>query len=142
MADPISLAASVIALLNAVHVGGQGLARLKASYNAPPEIARLKAEVESLEQLLKSVQEFVHRFPKLAASHSADLLCLPVKSATAHVDSLTKTISSPAFGLSRLNDANRARATILRYKKRLSTIEREIKQSIQDISVRLVLITA
>lgn len=142
--DPVSFAASLFALIQAAHVGGQGLAKLKSCFNAPPEIARLKTEVESLGRLLEAVQNFIHsNAPQMVCHNSdADILNPPVKLAAARIGSVNTILASPAFGISNLSDANLARLTILRYKTRLATLEREIKESIQEIGVRLSLVTA
>lgn len=142
MADPVSLAASLVALIHAVRVGGKGLAKLKSCYNAPPEIAQLRTEVASLEQLLGSVRDFVHGDSGPMIRHRNDLLIAPVDLAAARMGSVNKILSSPAFGLGRLSDSNKACLTILRYGKRLGTLEREIKESVQDIGVCLTLISA
>ena len=142
MADPVSLVASLLTLIHAVRVGGKGLAKLKSCYNAPPEIARIRTEVGSLGQLLDNVQSFVQGNSASTARHSSHLLIAPVDLAAARIGSVNALLSSPAFGLSKLSDANKARLTILRYKTRLATLEREIKESIQEIGVRLTLVTA
>lgn len=143
MADPLSLAASVVALVHAVRVGGKELHKLRSYYHAPPEIARLRAQMDSLGQLLDAVQIFVQGDNSTQMTrHSSDLLGLPVEIATARVASVNKILNSTAFGLSHLSDANKARATLFRYKSRLGTLEREIKESISEIGVRLSFVTA
>ncbi|KAK4693752.1 hypothetical protein P7C71_g3701, partial [Lecanoromycetidae sp. Uapishka_2] len=142
--DPVSFAASLFALIQAAHAGGKGLAKLKSCFNAPPEIARLKTEVESLGQLLEAVQNFMHSNAPQTVCHNSglDILSPPVKLAATRIGSVNTILASPAFGISNLNDANLARLTILRYKTRLATLEREIKESVQEIGVRLSLVTA
>lgn len=142
MADPLSLAASIIALTHAIRAGGKGLAKLKSSYSAAPEIARLKAELASLGQLLESVQTLMNGDSGPIIRHSHEILVAPVELATARINSINKILASPAFGLSGINDANQARLTLFRYGKRLATLEREVKASIQDIGVRLSFISA
>ena len=142
MADPLSFTASLLALIQAVRVGGRGLAKLKSCYNAPPEIARLRTEVESLGHLLEDVENFAQSNPDMMARHTCDLLIPAVELATARIGSVNTMLSSPAFRMSKLSDANKARLTLLRYKSRLTNLEREIKESIQEIGVRLSLITA
>ena len=137
--DGVSLVASVFTLIQAVHAGGKGLAKLKSCYYAPPEIDRLRAEVKSLAQLLENVKTFAHGS---SPCHSGDLLIGPINVATARIGSVNKLLGSPAFGISRLSDENKARLTSLRYRKRLINLEREIKESIQEIGVRLTFVTA
>ena len=143
MADPLSLAASVLALVHAVRIGGRELAKLRSCYNASPEIARLRAQMESLAHLLGAVESFVQNHNSIQiVGHTGDLLRLPVEDASARVASVNRILTSPAFGLSRLSDANKARATLFRYKHRLATLEREIEKSISEIGVRLSLVAA
>ena len=142
MADPISLTASLVALIHAVRVGGEGLATLRFCYNAPPEIARLRAEVDGLGQLLSDVHNFVNGDSASNTRHPSDIFSSPIELATVRIESINKILASPAFGLSKLSDENRARATLLRYRKRLAILEREIKESVQEIGVRLCLATA
>lgn len=143
MAEPVSLAASVIALVQAVQIGRAQLAKLKAYYNAPPEIARLRVQMSSLEQLLDAVETFARRdHSAKRARFGSHLLSLPVEVATARVASVNKILDSDAFGISRLSDRSKARLTIVRYRKRLTDLEKEIGESIQDIGVRLSLVTA
>ena len=99
MADPVSLGASLVALIHAVRVGGKGLAKLKSCYNAPAEVAQLRAEVESLGQLLEDVQNFVHSNSTLMVRHTSVILTLPVDLAATRIGSVNTNLSSPAFGL-------------------------------------------
>ena len=137
--DGVSLVASVLALIQAVHVGGKGLAKLRSCYYAPPEIDRLRAEVKSLAHLLENVETFAHGS---SARHSGVILIGPINVAITRIGSVNKLLTSPAFGISRLSDENKARLTSLRYKKRLLNLEREIKESIQEVGVRLTFVTA
>ena len=143
MADPLSVAASVIALIQAVKIGRQQLTRLKAYYNAPPEIARLRIQMENLEQLLDAVANFVGGDQSARkVPPGSDLLSLPIETTNARVASVNKILNSGAFGRFRMSDENQARLTLVRYGKRLAALEREIRDSIQDIGVRLSLVTA
>ena len=99
MANPVSFAVSLITLDHAVQVGGEGLVTLKFCYSAPSEIARLRAEVDSLGQLLGDVQDFVDGNSALKSRHAADIFTAPVELATARIGSINKILASPAFGL-------------------------------------------
>lgn len=140
--DPLSLTASLLATIHAVHVGGRQLAKLKSYYNAPHEIARLKAELVSLGQLLENVHDFVKGDSGPMARYSNDVLSTAISRAATRIDSINKILSSPAFGIVKLSDANKARLTLLRYKSRLAGLEKEVQESIQDLGVRLSLISA
>ena len=58
MAEVIGLATSVLTLTKLLGVGQNALAKLKSCYNAPPEVARIRTEIERLAKLLASVEDF------------------------------------------------------------------------------------
>ena len=139
MAEAIGIAASLITLTQALGVGQNALNRLKSCYNAPPEVARIRTEVERLAKLLASVEDFA----KINPSYSIDSglsECLSL--AASRIASINKILTSSVFGTKKLSDANKARTTILRYKTRLASLEEQLKVSIQEISLHLCLATA
>lgn len=136
MAEVIGLAASVMTLTQVLGVGHNVLAKLKSCYNAPPEVARIRVEVERLAKLLKSVEDFA----KINSSSPIDSgLAECVSLAASRVASINQILISSVFGIKRLSDANKARTTILRYKTRLASLEDQLKASIQEISLHLCL---
>lgn len=142
MADPLSISASIVALIQAVRVGSKALAKVKSCYKALPEVGRLATEMASLGQLLEKVHEMVDDQPEPMARYSGDLLSAPLELASARIASVNTILLSPAFGLSKLNDASRAHLTILRYSKRLAALEQILQASKQDLGVRLSLVSA
>ena len=139
MAEVIGLAASVVTLTQLLGVGRNALAKLKSCYNAPPEVARIRVEVERLAKLLASVEDFA----KINSSCPVDsglAECLTL--AASRVASINQILTSSVFGIKRLSDANKARTTILRYKTRLASLEDQLKASIQEISLHFCLAIA
>ena len=139
MAELIGLAASVVTLTEVLEVGLKALAKLKACYNAPPEIARIRAEVERLAKLLANVEDFA----KMNSSCPIDSgLAECVSLAASRVASINQILETSVFGIEKLSDANKARTTILRYRTRLGNLEDQLKASIHEISVHLCLAIA
>ena len=139
MAEVIGLAASIITLTEVLGVGHNALAKLKSCYNAPPEVARIRDEVERLAKLLTNVEDFA----KINSSYPIDSgLAKCVSLAASRVASINQILESSVFGIKKLSDANKARTTILRYKTRLGSLEDQLKASIHEISVHLCLAIA
>lgn len=136
MTDPLSIVVSTLTLTSAVRYGA---GKVRSLYTAPAEIDRIKAEVDSLETLLEAVQTFAQANPD---GPTGDLLTPSLDVAKARIGSLHGILTSPAFGIKSLSNANRARSTYVRYRRRLATLEQELRESVQKISINLMLATA
>ena len=139
MAEVIGLVASVVTLTQLLGVGHDALAKLKSCYNAPPEVARIRVEVERLAKLIASVEDFAKINPSCPID-SGLTECISL--AASRVASINQILTSSAFGIKRLSDANKARSTIFRYKARLASLEDQLRASIQEISLHLCLAIA
>ena len=139
MAEPLGLVASLATLTHAVNVSGKALVKLKSCYNALPEIARIRTEVEHLGKLLENVEDFAE---VNSARRANDGLAASVTLAASRIASINKILTSSAFGIKGLSDANKARTTIFRYKDRLVSLEHQLRESIQEICVHLCLAIA
>ena len=137
--DPLSFTASLLAVIKAAHIGEQSLRKLYGYRNAPQDLERLRVELEGVGSLLENVRQFV-------GENSPDLhygiLTPPIDAASGKIDSVNKILSSPAFRLHNLSDANKARLTWVRYKHRLEGLRQEIKDSSADLGVRLGFVAA
>ena len=143
MADPLSVAASVFALVHAVRTGRKGRSKLKACYNASPEIARLQARMDNLARLLDTVESFVQKSKSNGTvGHCGDLFQLPVENAAARVGSVNKLVASPAFGRLKLSDKNQAPAVYFRHQSKLKHLEQDIDASLREINTCLSLAAA
>ncbi|KAL6722286.1 hypothetical protein ACLMJK_001393 [Lecanora helva] len=139
MAEIVGLLASVVTLGQAIGTRQHVLAKLKSCYNAPPEVARIRIEIERLATLLASVEDSAKASPSGTMNTGlSDCVTL----ATGRIASINQILTSPVFGIKRLSDANKARATILRYKNRLASLEHQLKASIQEISLHLTIAIA
>lgn len=139
MAEAVALGASIVTLTEVIGFGGKALAKLRACKHAPPEVARIRTEVEKLARLLVSIKSFADGN---SGTYIHDLLAEALKDAATRLEVLNHILRSPAFGIRCLNDANLARLTFLRYKTKLGNVEKDIKESIQQIGVRLSLVNA
>ena len=137
--DPLSFTASLLAIIHAAHVSVQGLQKVYACRNAPQELDRLRAELESLEELLHNVKTFTELNASLPY---CNILRKPLESPSVKIASVETILSSPAFCLTKLSDANKARATWFRYKHRLEVLGEEVKSVKVDFGIRLGLVTA
>lgn len=141
--DPLSVAASIIALVHAVRKGRKGLCKLRSCYNASPEIARLQARMENLARLLDAVESFVQNSKSNGIiGHTGDLFRLPVENAAARVESVNKLVDSPAFGRFKLSDRNQARAVYFRHQSKFKHLEQDIDASLKEINTCLSLAAA
>ena len=137
--DPISFTASLLAIIHAARVGAQGLQKLNAYRRAPQELHRLRSELEAFEGLLRNVRTFIE---ENQSGIYCELLKPPLDYALPKIDNLNKILSSSAFRLSNLSDANRARLTWFRYKHSLAALEHDINVAKTDLGIRLALVSA
>lgn len=105
MAEVIGLAASVVTLTQAIGVGQHALSNLKSCYNAPPEVARIRVEIERLAKLLASIEEFA-RTSSSCPVDSGLSECLSL--AASRIASINKILTSSVFGIKKLSDVNKA----------------------------------
>ncbi len=136
--DPLSFIISLLTVIYAAHISVQGLQKAYAYRNAPQELDRLRAELESLEELLHNIKTFTVLNASLPY---CKILGKPLESASVKIASVETILSSQAFRLTKLSDANKARATWFRYKHRLEVLGEEIKSVKVDIGIRLGLVT-
>ncbi|KAL9101752.1 MAG: hypothetical protein Q9163_003028 [Psora crenata] len=137
--DPLSFTVSLLTVIHAAHVSIQGLRKVYAYRNAPQELDRLRAELESLEELLQNIKTFTETNESLPY---CEILRKPLESASIKIASVETILSLPAFRLTRLSNANKARATWFRYKHQFEVLGEEVKSVKVDLGIRLGLITA
>lgn len=87
-------------------------------------LAKLLASVEDVAEIISSCP---------VDSELAELVSL----AASRVASINQILTSSVFGIKRHSDANKARATILRYKASFESLEDQLKASIQENSMHL-----
>ena len=137
--DPISITASLLAVIHAAGVCVKGVRKLLSYRKAPDELDRFRMELEGLQALLESVKVFITQNGSI---QFGELLHLPIKRAADLMVSVDKILSSPAFGFSGFSEDKKARLTWFRYRQRLMTLAEDIKATKTDLGLRLSLLTA
>ena len=139
MAEALGVVASVLTLSQALSVTGKALARFKSCYNAKPEIARLREEAERLGRFLENIEDFAKNIP---SGRIRNELAVVVALAGSNIDTINETLSLHAFGMKRLSEASKERATILRHKSLFAKHEDQLRVLTEQISSYLCLAIA
>ena len=137
--DPLSFAASVLAVITAAQPAIQGLRKLDAFRKAPRELEDLTLELESMESLLKDIEHLVDLYPTLSYSGN---LSSSVLSAASMINEINKLLVSVRLKRLNLSDAAQARLSFVRYKDRLRALRDDLRAVKMDMVVRLGLVTA
>ena len=137
--DPVSLCASILAIITAAQSGVQGLRKIKQCWKAPQEIEDLVIEIESLQSILSDVVAFVERTKSILYSES---LSQPTLHASSILDSIVTLITSPAFRVAHLSNANHARLIWLRHRGAIKGLLEDLKVVRLDLSLKLGLVVA
>jgi len=136
--DPLSLTASLVAVLTAAQLGVNGLRKLNNYRNAPQEMD-LISELESLEALFKDVQAFaeLHWHALLRGS-----LFECLQRAALKIHNIHQLLTSKPFNIPRLNKASQALLVWARYKPRFIALRDDLRVIKADLVLRLSLASA
>ena len=137
--DPVSLCASILAIVAGAQTGIRGLRKIKQYWSAPRQIDQLTIEIESLQSLLRNVFAFIE------ASNSrfySEDLSQPVERADSVIQSFADLLSSPLFRIVNLSNTSGARLTWLRHKNDILDLFERLKLVKADLSVRFALCNA
>ena len=138
--DPLSITASIFALLQGAQVGIKGLRKLKWYWkSAADDLESLALEVESVAASLVDVQSFLESNKSLEYSAS---LSLPVERAAISLNRINDLLSSPPFKVSRLKEANQARLTWLRHGTEARSLREDLRVVKMDLVVQLSVVHA
>jgi len=136
--DPVSLCASILAIISAAQSGLNVLRGIKQCWEAPREIEDLIIELESLQVTLRDVATYLEAATLVRYSES---LSQPVLRASAIVDAMVVLLLSPPFRMTHVSSASRARLVWLRHKNQIKSFE-NLKIVRTDLSLKLGLVTA
>ncbi len=117
--DPVSLCASILAIISAANSGLRALRGIKQFWEAPREIEDLVTELESLQFTLRDVDTFVEA---ATADQYSDSLSQAVLRASAVVDAVVALLLSPPFRTTRVSNTSRARLVWLRHKNEIKSL--------------------
>lgn len=137
--DPLSLTASILAVITAAQAGVHGLRKLNTFRKAPQELEDLALELESIKSLLQDVEHFLELNLLLLQSGG---LCQSVRGAASKITKINKLLESEPFARLKISNAAQGRLIFFRYKDRLHSLRDDLRVVRQDLAVRLGLVAA
>ncbi len=137
--DPLSLTASILAVIAAAQAGVQGLRKLNTFRKAPQELEDLALELESIKSLLQDIEHCLELNPLLLQSGG---LSQSVRCAASKITRMNQLLESKPFALLKLSNAAQVRLVFIRYKDRLQSSRDDLRVVRQDLAVRLGLVAA
>lgn len=137
--DPLSVCASVWAILTAAQSGVRTLRKFRQCWKAPQEIDELIQEIESLQSSLHDVAVFAEANKSKLCSEG---LLRPVIRASSLIDSINTLLSSSPAISDHLSDANRMRMLWLHRKNEIKILLGDLKVVRIDLSLQLGLVVA
>ena len=145
MADPLSVAASIIAVVSAADTACKTLAKVRSFRNAPNEILALNNEVADLKLIFDCLDAHAHGTPGIAALPHTQLLHLSTLLAKAKAQLLTLENllhtrfikSDPGIGKFKVSGLRWIRA-----KETVENIQRNLRNHRLDIVLQLTTINA
>ena len=137
--DPLSITASLLAVIGAAKAGASGLRKLSSYRKAPSELADLLSELERVQQILSDIKSFLDLYPDAVFSEG---LYECVLGSASKIEVINNLVASNPFKLSRLRDINNARVVWMRHKQTLLNLRDDLRVSRMDLGVRLELVKA
>ena len=137
--DPLSLTASLLALIGAAKAGANGLHKLSNYRKAPREVADLLFELDRFQDILTDIKSFTVLYPGALQSEG---LRECVQGSAAKIAAINDLVASNPFSLSRLSDDNHARVVWVRYKQTLLSLRNDLQVLRMDFAVRIGLVKA
>ncbi|KAL9593681.1 MAG: hypothetical protein Q9219_007436 [cf. Caloplaca sp. 3 TL-2023] len=139
--DPLSLAASIIAILGVAKAGCKALDKAISTHRAPAEVTELLGELNRFRTLLEKINELVDPQKGLRADkHLQDLIQHGGK-LVGEINTLT-TQAWPAIRSLKLSEDNRQRVVVLRNGGKLKTLKEALRITRLDLTAALSLLTA
>lgn len=141
MADPLSLAASIIAVLGAAGAGCKALEKLQQTRRAPREVSHVLAELTSFRALLSDTKDLVGQKDDLRCGKELQAL---VDRGGELIGEITTITEKQWSGLDflKLSEANRHRVAVLRYGSRLKELKDGLRLVSLDLAATLSLLSA
>ncbi|KAL8852240.1 MAG: hypothetical protein Q9221_002842 [Calogaya cf. arnoldii] len=139
--DPLSLTASIIAVLGLAKSCCKGLEKLNKGRKAPEEISELLAGLADFQTLLEEIREFVEPRKDLRCGHQLKELVRRGGETIKEINTLIQQ-TWPAIQFLRLSEANRQRVTVLRNGTRLRALKDNLRFISLDLTAALSLLNA
>ena len=125
--DPLSLTASIIAILGAARAGIHGLKKLQILYKAPQVVGDLLGELKDFQGLVEEIMEILEIVVPNEHAQCASQLKSLVERGGDIVSEINGVLASPPFQSFRLKNANQVRAIWLRNSGRLNALHQALK---------------
>ena len=135
--DPLSITASLLAVIGAAKAGASGLRKLSSFRKAPSELADLLSELERFQQILSDLQSFLALYPDAMFNEG---LYECVLGSASKVQVINNLVNSDPFNLSRLGNGKNVRVVWVRHKQILLSLRDDLRVSNMDLVVRLGLV--
>lgn len=141
--DPLSVAASVIAVIGAIHAGSKGLQVIYYNTrNAPKEVDILRHELSSLESSLRQIHGFLQQnLPDSSAAH-IETLAECVTRADEQTKEINDLLVSPFIRIRRLSSANQTRFAWMQNKSKIANLRNGLQVVRLDLAIVFSLLTA
>ncbi|KAL8671882.1 MAG: hypothetical protein Q9168_003635 [Polycauliona sp. 1 TL-2023] len=139
--DPLSLTASIIAILGLAKGCCKGLKKLRKGRKAPEIIDELLDDLASFQTLLEEIKELIERNKDLRCGHQLKELVQRGGDYIKEIDTLTQQ-TWPSVHFLKLSETNRQRVTVVTNGTRLKTLRDNLRSITLDLAAALSLLNA
>ena len=137
--DPLSVTASLLAVIGAAKAGANGVRKLSHYRKAPREVADLLSELENFQKILTDVKFFTELYPDAMFGEG---LYECVQRSASKIVAIKDLLASTPFNLSNLNNSNSARIVWVRHRQTLSALRSDLQVLRMGLTVRIGLVKA
>ncbi|KAL8960524.1 MAG: hypothetical protein Q9183_005449, partial [Haloplaca sp. 2 TL-2023] len=141
MADPLSLTASIVAVLGAAGTSCKALERLHRSRRAPREVGELLVELATFRALLEETKELSAQKPDLPCGQQLQPLVVRGGDFLGEITTITEQ-TWPSVHFLKQSEANRHRLTVLADGTRLKELKDNLRLVSLDLAAALSLVSA
>ena len=135
--DPLSITASLLAVLGTVKAGINAVHKLSNYRKAPREVADLLSELENFHNMLTDIKSFTELYPQAVFGNGLDEC---VRGSASKIAAINDLVASTPFKLKNLSDDNHARIVWARYQQTLVDLRKDLQVLRMDLAVRIGLV--
>ena len=140
--DPLSVTASILAVLTAVQTSLSGLRKLKACWRAPQEIEKLLDELSDLQDVLQEINKYAPQARHAPNEPQIQILTRRVKIAGMKITEMNDLLTNLSPYFSGLGNASQARLVWLQNKNRVKILQQDLHDVRLDLGMIMNLLTA
>ena len=140
--DPLSLSASLIAVLGAARASAKVVQKAAAYRHAPQEICTLREELERFEKLLQQAVHLVEDVDAATIQSRGQILAQGVDKASKKIEEIIRLLSSPRGLFAKLSEEKQAKAVWMKNKNKIKTLQTDLKDVWATVNDALVILTA